>query len=275
VGTFKKVNGYIMRLAEKILLSLSRGQRSIDYLLGRQEWNMDNALSLLCRVFPNFLGLIKDKEILDFGCGGGYQVIALAKSDAKYVVGIDINHGALSKAQDMANALDLQQKVKFSNVLEDTHKGKFDIVITQNSMEHFRDPIEVLLEMKSALKKEGVMLITFGPLWFAPYGSHMQFFTKLPWINLLFSEETVMKIRSNFRHDGAKKYEEVEGRLNRMTVTKFENIIATMGLVIEYKRYDCVKGFNFLGKIPFLRELFINHITCLLRTYEPLKSRNS
>lgn len=255
-----------MSLAEKILLSLSRDLKAQDCISGRQEWNMDNALSLLCGVFPNYLNLIKDKEILDFGCGSGYQVIALAKSGAKYVVGIDINHEALRKAQDMANALDLQKKVKFNHVLEDTLKGRFDIVISQNSMEHFRDPIEILLEMKSALKKGGLLLITFGPPWFAPYGSHMQFFTKLPWVNIMFNEETVMAVRSRFRNDGATKYEGVEGGLNRMTVAKFEHIIATIGLVIEYKRYDCVKGLNFLGTIPFLRELFINHITCLLRT---------
>lgn len=39
------------------------------------------------------------------------------------------------------------------------------------------------------------LLITFGCPWLSPYGSHMHFFTKMPWINVFFSETTVMRVR--------------------------------------------------------------------------------
>jgi SAM-dependent methyltransferase len=137
--------------------------------------------------------------------------------------------------------------VEFTDKLEDRFKNRFDIVISQNSMEHFEDPIvisqnsmehfedpvKILDEMKSALNQDGKILITFAPPWFAPYGSHMHFFCKVPWINILFSERTVMKVRSNFRSDGATKYEEVESGLNKMTVTKFERIVANAKLTFE------------------------------------------
>ena len=55
-------------------------------------------------------------------------------------------------------------------------------------MEHFPEPEETLKEMISALTPEGRLFITFGNPWFSPYGSHMQFFTKVPWVNILFSE---------------------------------------------------------------------------------------
>lgn len=73
-----------------------------------------------------------------------------------------------------------------------------------------------------------------------------------------------MKVRSNFRSDGATKYEEVESGLNKMSVTKFERIVANAKLTIDFRNYSCVKGFNFLGKLPLIRELFINHISCVL-----------
>ena len=50
----------------------------------------------------------------------------------------------------------------------------------------------------------------------------------------------------------------------KMSVKKFETIITACGLKMEKKKYDCVKGLNLLGKLPVLRELFINQVTGLL-----------
>lgn len=252
-----------MKLSEKLLLGLSRKLENSDYKT-QEEWNPDNALFLLYDAFPGFIHAIKDKEILDFGCGAGYQAVALAKNGAKYVLGLDINKRALEKGRELAEKLNLNEKVNFSENLTERVKNKFDIVISQDSMEHFLNPLSILNEMKSALKQNGDIFITFGPPWFAPYGSHMQFFTRLPWVNILFDERTVMKVRSNFRNDGAMRYEEVEGGLNKMTVSKFERIVSNCGMKIKYKKYKCVKGINFPGTIPLIRELFINQVICIL-----------
>ena len=142
--------------------------------------------------------------------------------------------------------------------------NSFDVVISQNAFEHFGDPEQILNEMNSLLKDSGIVLLTFGPPWLAPYGSHMHFFCKVPWINILFSEKTVMKVRSNFRNDGAVRYEEVESGLNRMTVTRFENIVSSNNMKLITKNYECIKGMNWLAKLPLLRELFINHISAVL-----------
>lgn len=253
-----------MRISEKILFLLSRKRKGKDFQIGRQEWDIDNALSVASKMFPDFMKGIVDKKILDFGCGAGYQSAALARNGAKYVLGIDINQGTLEKARNLICELGLGQQVEFTDKLDDRFKGRFDIVISQNSLEHFSDPVRSLNDMKSALNENGTTLISFGPPWFAPYGSHMQFFTKVPWVNILFDEKTIMNVRAHFRNDGATKYEEVEGGLNRMTVTKFEQIISNTGMETIYKRYDCIRGINFLGKIPLGKELFINHITCIL-----------
>lgn len=254
-----------MRLAEKLLLYLAGKPRSNDYMAVQQEeWNLDDALYLLCRVFPNFLSNIVGKEILDYGCGTGWQTVALARNGAKYVLGLDTNQRALKKAQDLVRHLGMIGQIELTDKLESRFKDRFDIVISQNSMEHFGDPVKVLEEMKSALNKDGAILITFGPPWFAPYGHHMPFPIKIPWVNIMFSERTVMNVRAHFRNDGATKFEEVEAGLNKMTVAKFERIVSDNGMKIQYKRYDCIKGINFLGKLPLIRELFINLVSCAL-----------
>ena len=148
--------------------------------------------------------------------------------------------------------------------------GHFDIVLSQNSMEHFPDPHGALKTMISALRLDGKLLITFGPPWFSPRGSHMHYFTKVPWVNLLFSERTVMNVRGRFRHDGATRYVDVESGLNRMSVAKFERMINEFDLVPLYRRYDCVKGLDIAGTIPIVRELLVNRISVILgRTATP------
>lgn len=253
-----------MSVSERLLLRLSRKPDSRDYPEGRAEWTPENALSLLCRVFPSFLYSIRGMDILDYGCGIGNQAAALASKGAKYVLGIDSNRKALDAARALIRETKVQEQVELAAELDASCHSRFDIVISQNSMEHFPRPAAALEEMKSALKPSGRVFVTFGPPWLAPYGSHMHFFTKVPWVNLLFAERTVMSVRKHFRQDGASRYEEVESGLNRMTVAKFESLLSNSGLNVSYRRYDCVRDLRFLGKIPGLRELFINHISCVL-----------
>jgi SAM-dependent methyltransferase len=140
-------------------------------------------------------------------------------------------------------------------------------------MEHFPDPADALRQMERLLKPTGRILITFGEPWLSPWGSHMQFFCKVPWLNLWFSERTIMTVRSLYRQDGATRYEDVESGLNKMTLQKFERIVRDSGLVMEHRRYRCLKGLDFLARTP-LRELFVNQINCVLAPAEPTSARS-
>jgi SAM-dependent methyltransferase len=252
-----------MDLSERILLAFSKKIGITNQLL-QEEWNIDNALTIMCEVFPDFLNTIVGKRILDFGCGEGYQSIAMVRKGAKYVVGIDVSQERLTKARYISDSLKLQDRIDFTNKLEDKFKKSFDIVISQNSMEHFKEPYKMFLEMKSALKSPGKLMITFGPPWYSPYGSHMQFFTVLPYVNIFFSEKTVMQVRTRYRNDGALKYAEVEGGLNRMTVRNFDQLISNLHAPIVFRKYDSVMNLNFINLIPLARELFVNRISCII-----------
>jgi SAM-dependent methyltransferase len=253
-----------LTIAERILVALSREPDAQDLAAGTDHWSPDNALSVLTSVYPQFIDEIKGKTVLDFGCGTGWQCVAMSRHGAANVVGVDSNAGYLVQARSLAASQAPQAAIEFFEALPADRKGTFDLVISQNSMEHFGDPAGVLALMKSALRPTGRILVTFGPPWFAPYGSHMQFFTPIPWVNLLFSERTVMRVRRRFRDDGAMRYEEVTSGLNRMTVRKFERLVAHSGMQIVSCRYDCIRNLSLLARLPVLRELFINYITCVL-----------
>jgi SAM-dependent methyltransferase len=256
----------MINMGERVLYYLSKSVTNDGIKTSDQNaWDIENSLWLLTKEYPNFDQLVKGKRIVDYGCGLGYQSIALCMKYYCYVVGIDTNTKVLNFAIELADSKNIpRSKLIFKNgITEDMIKG-FDIVISQNSFEHFRDPADVLWEMQNLLKDLGKILITFGPPWFAPYGSHMHFFCKIPWINILFSENAVMRVRAHYRNDGANRYEDVESGLNKMTITKFEKIISESRLNTLYKRYNCTKGINILSKVPLLREMFVNHISVIL-----------
>jgi len=223
------------------------------------------ALSGLTREFPDFLDKIRGKRIVDFGCGGGYQSVAMALNGAEQVVGFDINTSSLRRAQQLAASTNVGSAVKFQSPAKEDLREAFDIVISLNSFEHFSESASVLSQMGALVRPGGRIYIVFGPLWYSPYGSHMHYFCKVPWVNLLFAEDTVMKVRSRFRDDGATRYEEVEGGLNRMTVSKFTRVVTESEYTIEHLNFRCVKGIDFISRVPYLRELFVNTASCILR----------
>lgn len=260
-----------MSLGETLLAWLSRSPTDSDY----QEHSADSSdpaqpcedppLALLRTVFPHLDSLIPGARVLDYGCGFGRQAIALAEMGAREVVGVDSNLMTLEKARGVAEKSPAVERVVFVSKASDAGPAGFDVVISQNSMEHFRDPQASLNELIAMLGSNGCLLITFGPPWFAPRGSHMHFFTKVPWVNLLFSEKTVMNVRKRYRSDGAQRYEDVESGLNKMTLAKFERLISNADLVPTFVRRDCVKGLSILGSIPVVRELFVNRVSVILK----------
>jgi SAM-dependent methyltransferase len=265
LGSGRSAQAERVGFRERLLLALSRKPGALEGAKSSHEDDAaKNPLALLCRVFPGFLSEVRGKDIVDFGSGKGYQSAALAESGARCVLGVEINPKHLADARAHVDRLGLVQKVSFVEKLDERVKRKFDLAISQNAMEHYGDPAGILREMASALKANGKVLVTFGPPWFAPHGSHMTYFARVPWVNLLFDERTVMRVRARFRNDGAIRYEDVESGLSKMSIRKFMRIVVESGLQVEFLKFDCVKGLDWLGKIPLVKELFINHVSCAL-----------
>jgi SAM-dependent methyltransferase len=171
----------------------------------------------------------------------------MAREFGARVTGLDTHSGLLAAATQRYGHL-----ARFTDRLDGS---TFDVVVSQDAMEHFDDPGAALAAMAAALRPGGIILMVFGPPWWAPYGAHMRFFCPIPWLQLWFSEKTVMTVRARYRRDGAKHYEEVESGLNKMSLAKFERIVRSSGLRVIERRYVGVKKIQFLTKVPVIREL--------------------
>ncbi len=253
-----------MRIGELILGTLSHAPSSEASIHVDPSYAPGQELAILREAFTNLSSLVAGKRVADFGCGTGEQAIALARDEGCDVVGIDTNAATLARANARAAGQSLKGRVRFVERVTADLDGTFDVVISQNAMEHFPDPEAIVGLMARLVRPGGVLLVTFGPPWYAPFGSHMHYFCKVPWLNLLFSERTVMSVRSRYRSDGAQRYVDVESGLNQMSLAKFERVVANAGVQTKHRHYGCVKGLDFLGKIPVVRELFVNQVTCVL-----------
>lgn len=257
-----------MQLGEWILLKLSRKPGSSEYSGATLNYTVQNALDFPKKTIPNFLEYVKGKSVLDYGCGPGYQAVAMAQQGAKTVVGLDINPNWLERANALAAQNQCTDRVSFfeagSFLADSSNRGKFDVVLCCGSFEHFGDSGKELAHMKTMTRPGGRILITFAEPWLSPHGSHMDNFCKVPYLNILFSEKTVMSVRSRFKDDGAKRYEDILSGLNRMTLAKFERIIRNSNLTVEYQHFFATKNLPVVKNIPYLREFLVSAVTCIL-----------
>jgi len=248
-------------VSERLLLALSRDPLGPDYPTTTAQYNLSNALNFPRKTIPGLSDYVRDQVVLDYGCGPGWQAVAMYQQyGARRVIGIDINEKWLAAGRALA-----EREGYTPSAIPTEPQGAFDIAISISSFEHFDDPASNLRQMREAVKPGGRVIITFAEPWLSHSGSHMDFFTKVPWVNLWFSEGTVMRVRSRFRDDGATRYEEVEGGLNRMTLAKFDRIMKESEMTVEALYYHPTKGLPLVARDPLVRELLVSAASCILR----------
>ena len=166
-----------------------------------------------------FFDRIRDQVVIDFGCGTGAEAVEMAEKGARRVIGIDIQEHLLAIARERAAQAGVAERCQFGA----TASELADVIIAVDSFEHFEDPAAILEAMRTMIKPTGRVIASFGPTWYHPLGGHL--FSVFPWAHLVFSEGALIRWRSDFKSDGATRFHEVAGGLNRMTIARFERIV--------------------------------------------------
>ena len=98
----------------------------------------------------------KEVKILEIGFGNGQLLLALKDLGYKNLFGTDFTNRVFPSLMDKGI------KLQVSNVEESfSFNEKFDLIIMNNVIEHFLDPVKVLVNCKNSLLKDGkVILIT-------------------------------------------------------------------------------------------------------------------
>ena len=170
---------------------------------------------------------LRGKTILDFGCSSGDGCIEMAQHGARNVIGLDIRSNLLDLAKASAEKAGVSTRCTFS----DSTNEQVDVVVSIDAFEHFDQPGEILRIMDRLLVVDGFVILSFGPTWYHPFGGHL--FSIFPWSHLVFTENALIRWRSDFKHDGATRFSEVAGGLNMMTIKRFEELVKQSNFCIE------------------------------------------
>ena len=106
----------------------------------------------------NINNSIKNLRILDIGCGGGLLCEPLSRLGAR-VVGIDASEKNIKIAKTHAKESNLKISYYCASPENFKYKGKFDVILNMEIVEHVHDINLFLKESSKFLKKNGIMFI--------------------------------------------------------------------------------------------------------------------
>jgi ubiquinone/menaquinone biosynthesis C-methylase UbiE len=245
---------------------------------------------------------LEGRDVLDVGCGLGTKALLYATSmKPRSMVAVDIEEASIARARKHLDKCQpsghVKAEIAFSLCSEKTLPfagGSFDIVLMNSMFEHVFFPSEVVSEAARVLRPGGYLCIDFVP-WLHPKGHHLGRALPIPWAHVLFSERTLLAVAAR-AYDEA-RYEpyfwELQSpelrkpnpwrglrelpHVSKMTILKFENVVAVSGLhVVRY--WLC--GFESSDRLlvrslsrpvtpllrsGVLREYFTRAVVCVLR----------
>jgi SAM-dependent methyltransferase len=200
---------------------------------------------------------LRGRIVLDFGCGTGGDSVEIARRGAAHVFGVDIVPQALAVAAKAAERAGVADRCTF--LTKATEKA--DAIICIDCFEHFADPAAILRMMADLLTEKGIAYISFGPPWYHPYGGHS--FSVFPWAHLIFTERALLRWRSHYSGDGARRFHEVRGGLNQMTLRRFEQLVSESPLQMAEFESIPIRPVRRLHN-RLTREFFTSIVRCKL-----------
>ena len=163
----------------------------------RSEWNKSYRnwrFEMLQEKFSAFdPALIRDKDVLDFGCGPGeLSFYNGAKFGAKSCIGLDADDRVIMQAQQTVR----DEHVRFAVSKDDQIEladASIDVIVCFDVMEHIMSYEAIMAEWTRVLRPGGKVLIHWQP-WFHPYGHHPQDYIPIPWVHAFTSRSQQMEV---------------------------------------------------------------------------------
>ncbi len=106
-----------------------------------------------------FSGDVRNKKILDIGCGSGRYAISLAKKNPKLILGIDISPSMIQLARSNSRDRGLDKICRFQNLdfLDTKFQDEFDIIIAAGIFDYVQQPQIFLSKIRDILKDKAIL----------------------------------------------------------------------------------------------------------------------
>ncbi|MGH7412808.1 MAG: class I SAM-dependent methyltransferase [Candidatus Rokuibacteriota bacterium] len=216
--------------------------------------------SMLARHFgaPLFQA-VRDRVVLDYGCGDGADAIALARHGAQRVIGLEIDPRPLDRARSRAGQAGVADRCTFT-----THTTEMaDVIVSSDTFEHVPDLGRTLRHMDQLLLPGGTVWASFGPPWYHPKGGHV--FSMIPWAHLLFREAALCRWRTAFAPYPVPSF--ASAGLSRMSIRRFRHTVGASPFRFDAFCLIPIQRLRLLGltRWPLVREFATAVVTCRLR----------
>ena len=145
-----------------------------------------------------------------------------------------------------------------------------------DAMEHVSDPAGVLAECARLLRPGGRLFVNFPP-YYHPYGAHLSDRIGVPWVQVFFSERTLISVyerlcrglpdgreRIQFRVSRDEKGREYFSYVNKMTLRRFRALRDAAPMRTEYYREVPLRPYLApLARCPGMGEAFVKMAVCV------------
>lgn len=161
IGGKDELDAHIRKTLEQSLRALQpwrKGPFSVFGIPIDTEWRSDWKWQ---RLQPHISSL-RNRQVLDVGCGSGYHCWRMAGEGAALVVGIDPNMLFLSQFTAIRKLMENPPQVHFLPVgieMLPTGMKAFDTVFSMGILYHRRSPMEHLIQLRDALRKGGELVL--------------------------------------------------------------------------------------------------------------------
>jgi SAM-dependent methyltransferase len=220
------------------------------------------------------------RSVLEIGCGEGNRCLELGACGAQRVVGVDVLEASILRARCVLAKAPGHWRSRvtfFHGPAERLPPEQFDLIVSENSLEHVMDVSGVLAEARRRLNPGGRVYFGFGPLYHGPGGDHgwlravlpgRRFFP-WPWGHLLFEKLALRRLSRLHGRPITRTFDWPYDDLNKHTVEEFEEMFRASGLRIALLRRNHVRSlagrlFSAVGRLPVLSRYFTLNVFVIL-----------
>lgn len=113
------------------------------------------------KIVMNWLPQKQNISVLNAGCGSGEMNIMLAQNTSWQIDAIDVDEEAISLSKKIQQANNLSNLQVFHTSIE-KHSGsaKYDIIVSNDVLEHIEDDLEAIKKLHDLLKPGGILCIS-------------------------------------------------------------------------------------------------------------------
>ena len=244
-------------------LRAARTARFVDLCVAMQESDRSRFWEGFgLETCPSFRGM----SVLEIGCGEGQRAFEITSRGAQRVVGLDPMASSIAAARQRQASNPWKTQVSFFQGTIDTLPAEtFDIILSENTLEHVLDVPSLLAAIRNRLRAEGKCYLGFGPLYHAPDGDHgwiravlpgRRFFL-WPWGHLIFERYAFNRLSEIHGRAVRQTRDWPYLSLNQHTGADYKRMFEECGMRIKFLRTNYVSSLKghlvaVAGRLPML-----------------------